>query len=79
MGFTVTTLESIAEHPPPFVPVTVYVVVEVGFTEMEAVWAPVFHTYEEAPLAVIVAVSPLQILAAVTFNEAAAKTLTVTV
>jgi hypothetical protein len=37
---------------PVVVPVTVYVVVELGETVIEALVAPVFHEYELEPLAV---------------------------
>jgi hypothetical protein len=47
---------------PPVVPVTVYTVVPVGETVTFAAVAPVFHEYVVAPLAVIVAVAPEQIV-----------------
>jgi hypothetical protein len=40
---TVTVTEAVLEHPLEFVPVTVYVVDEVGLTVMLAVVCPVFH------------------------------------
>ena len=59
--FTVTVEVAVFEQP-PFEPVTVYVVVLPGLTEIDAVVAPVFHKYVVAPLAVIVADCPPQIL-----------------
>jgi len=55
---------------PPDVPVTEYVVVELGFTVMLAVVCPVFQWYEVAPLAVSVLDPPAQIDS----GEAAADT-----
>ena len=40
---TVTVTEAVPEHPLEFVPVTEYVVVEVGLTVMLAVVCPVLH------------------------------------
>ena len=40
---TVTVTEAVPEHPLAFVPVTEYVVVEVGLTVMLAVVWPVLH------------------------------------
>jgi len=40
---TETVTETVVEHPLEFVPVTEYVVVEVGLTEMLAVVSPVLH------------------------------------
>jgi len=40
---TVTVTDAVPEHPLAFVPVTEYVVVEVGLTVMLAVVCPVFH------------------------------------
>ena len=40
---TETVTETVVEHPFEFVPVTEYVVVEVGFTVILAVVCPVFH------------------------------------
>ena len=40
---TVTVTVAVPEHPLAFVPVTEYVVVEVGLTVMLAVVSPVFH------------------------------------
>ena len=74
---TVTVPDAVAVQPAPLVTVTVYVVVDVGFTEMEAVVAPVFQRYVPPPEAVIVAVWPLQIVALVA--AAAGNGLTVTV
>jgi len=42
-GFTVTVREVDVEQPIELVPVTVYVVVDVGLTVMFAVVAPVLH------------------------------------
>ena len=41
---TVTVTEAVPEHPLAFVPVTEYVVVEVGLTVMLAVVCPVLQT-----------------------------------
>ena len=40
---TETVTEAVFEHPPEFVPVTEYVVVEVGLTVILAVVCPVLH------------------------------------
>ena len=40
---TVTVTDAVPEHPLAFVPVTEYVVVEVGLTVMLAVVCPVLH------------------------------------
>ena len=40
---TVTVMDVVFEHPLEFVPVTEYVVVEVGLTVMLAVVCPVLH------------------------------------
>ena len=40
---TVTVTEAVPEHPLELVPVTEYVVVDVGLTVMLAVVCPVFH------------------------------------
>ena len=40
---TVTVTEAVPEHPLAFVPVTEYVVVEVGLTVILAVVCPVLH------------------------------------
>ena len=43
-AFTTTVMLPTAEHPPVFVPVTLYVVVAPGLTVMLEVVAPVLHT-----------------------------------
>ena len=58
--FTVTVAEHELLHPPALVTVTVYVVVAVGFTVMEAVVADVLQRNDVPPVAVSVAVSPTQ-------------------
>jgi len=58
---TVTVIEAVFEHPIELVPVTEYVVVDVGLTVMLAVVCPVLHRYEVAPLAVKVVDAPGQI------------------
>ena len=58
--FTVTVC--VETHPAAEVPVTVYVVFEVGFTVIAAVVGPVFHEYELAPKAVKVVDAPEQIV-----------------
>jgi len=60
-------------------PVTVYVVVEAGETVIEAVDAPVLHEYVVAPLAVRVALPPVQRLVAVADTETEGETFTVIV
>ena len=60
-GFTVTLTVAVPEHPAVLVPVTVYVVVELGVTVMLAVLPPVFQLYVFAPLAVSTDVAPLHI------------------
>ena len=42
-GFTVTVMEADVEQPIELVPVTVYVIVDVGLTVMLAEVAPVLH------------------------------------
>jgi len=70
-------------HPAVLVPVTVYVVVELGVTVMLAVLPPVFQLYVFAPLAVNTDVDPLHIAAglavAVTIGNEFTVTLTVAV
>jgi hypothetical protein len=62
MGFTVTVTLFVPVHP-EVVPVTEYVVVEEGETEMPAVVCPVLHRYVSAPETVIVVASPAQMVA----------------
>jgi hypothetical protein len=60
-GFTVTVVAHDDVHPlEAFVTVTVYVVVDVGFTVMDAVVAPVLHRNESPPDAVSVDEPPTQ-------------------
>ena len=59
---TVTNRLAVAEQLAALVTVTVYVVVVVGDTEMAAVVAELFQLYEVPPLAVKVALAPLQIV-----------------
>ena len=61
VGFTVT-VEVLLFVQIPDVPVTVYIVVDAGLTEIEAVVAPVFHVYEVAPEAVRTVDVPEQIV-----------------
>ena len=80
---TETVTETVFEHPLEFVPVTEYVVVEVGLTVILAVISPVLHWYEVAPLAVNVLDPPEQIVegdaVAVTFGVEPTETVTETV
>ena len=69
IGFTVTVTVAVPVHP-AVVPVTVYVVVVPGETEMLAVLPPVLHEYVVAPVAVRVEDDPAQIVA----GEAVAPT-----
>ena len=66
-GLTVTVTVRVPTQPFALVPVTVYVVVAEGETVTAASVAksvePSFQTYETAPLAVSVVLSPLQIIA----------------
>ena len=43
-ALTVTVTDAVAEHPPAFVPITEYDVVEEGLTEILAEVAPVLQT-----------------------------------
>ena len=61
-GFTVTVALVVPVHPTAFVPVTVYVVVLDGETDIELFDPPVLQLYMAAPLAVNVAVSPSQMI-----------------
>jgi len=82
-GFTVTLTVAVPVHPAVLVPVTEYVVVELGVTVMLAVLPPVFQLYVFAPLAVSTEVAPLHIAAglavAVTDGNGFTVTLTVAV
>ena len=60
-GFTVTVFEQELVHPCALVTVTVYVVVVVGLTVMDAVVAPVLHRNDTPPVAVSVDEAPIQI------------------
>ncbi len=61
-AFTLSVTVDVFEHPGPLVPVTVYVVVAVGFTVTEEpLRLPGIHVYEEPPFAFSVALSPSQI------------------
>ena len=59
-GNTVTVFWVLPWQPFASVAVTLYVVVLVGFTVMEAVVAPVLHVYEAPPDAVNVTEPPVQ-------------------
>ena len=63
-ALTVTVEEEVAVHPSAFVTVTVYVVFVLGETVIAAVvcGGVVFQLYEVPPLAVSVALSPVQIV-----------------
>ena len=60
-GFTVTVVVQELVHPFASVTVTVYVVVEVGLTVIEAVVAALLHTNDVPPAAVSVEEPPTQI------------------
>src|SRR5262245_42767751 len=60
-GVTITVVEHELVHPLASVTVTVYVVVDVGLTVMEAVVADVLHRNVTPPEAVSVAEPPAQI------------------
>jgi len=79
----VTLTVAVPVHPAVVVPVTEYVVVELGVTVMLAVLPPVFQLYVFAPLAVNTEVAPLHIAAgladAVTDGNGFTVTLTVAV
>src|SRR5258706_457619 len=60
-GFTVTVVEHELVHPLALVTVTVYVVVIVGLTVIDAVVAPVLNRKDVPPDAVSVAEPPIQI------------------
>ena len=79
LGCTVTSLLADAVHPLLLVTVTVYVVFANGETEIAAVVGPVFHTYVPPPLAVRVAVAPLQIVTTAGAITATGNGFTVTV
>ena len=79
-GFTVIILVDVFVQPCAFVPVTVYVVVEVGETVTEPpVKFPGIQVYVAAPLAVIVVLAPIQIDVAVAVVVTTGDGLTVTV
>ena len=59
-GFTVTVVLVVAEHPLASVTVTVYPVVDAGFTVCDGNILPLFHENEVPPEAVSVAVPPGQ-------------------
>ena len=61
-GFTVTTAVAVLLQLFPSVPVTVYVVVVVGFTEIGVPDPPVLHAYVLAPPAVRFFELPIQIV-----------------
>lgn len=80
--FTVTVSVAVFVHPGPVEPVTVYVVVAVGFTVIEVPDKfPGIHVYVAAPEPVSVVLLPIQIegLAAVAVTTGGAPTITVTV
>ena len=60
-GFTVTVVVQVPLHPLASLTVTVYVVVDVGLTVIEAVVAPVLQRNDVPPAAVSVAEPPVQI------------------
>src|SRR4051812_19607028 len=59
-GVTVTVTEHVLVHPLPFATVTVYVVVVVGLTVIEAVVSEVFQRNDNPPVAVSVDEPPTQ-------------------
>ena len=79
--FTVTVTVCGASEQPPVVPVTVYVVVVAGLTEIVDVVAPVLHTYVVPPFAVSVLELPEHIVdgPADTVTVGVGLTVTVTV
>ena len=78
-GFTVTTLEHELVQPLALVTVTVYVVVTLGLTEIEAVVAPVLQRNDVPPDAVSVDEPPTQIagFAGVMLHDGSGFTVTV--
>jgi hypothetical protein len=72
-----TVTEAVVEQP-FVVPVTEYVVVTEGLTEILAPVCPVLQTYEFAPLAVSVADPPGQIMDGDALTDTTGLTLTVT-
>jgi hypothetical protein len=79
IGLTVT-VDTAVPVQPEVVPVTVYEVVVVGAASAVATpveVAPADHVYDVAPLAVIVAVAPLQIVGDVTVTVGNGVTVTV--
>ena len=80
--FTVTVSVAVVVQPGPVEPVTVYVVVAVGFTVTEVPdKLPGIHVYVAAPEPVSVVLLPIQIdgLAALAVTVGGAPTITVTV
>src|SRR5690349_7698046 len=79
-GFTVTVVEHELVHPFASVTVTVYVVVVVGLTVIEAVVAALLHKNDVPPDAVSVDEPPTQIegLAGVMLHVGGGVTVTVT-
>jgi len=79
----VTLTVAVPVHPAVLVPVTEYVVVELGVTVILAVLPPVFQLYVFAPLTVSTEVAPLHIAAgladALTVGNGFTVTLTVAV
>jgi len=61
-ALTVITCVEVAVQPFELVTVTVYVVVVMGDLVMAEVSSPVFQLYDVPPLAVIVALAPVQIV-----------------
>lgn len=82
-GLTVTETLAVPVHPAAEVPVTVYVVVEDGFTTVDVPLPPELQLYVLAPEPVRVELSPLQIAAgdaeAVTVGSGFTVTVTVVV
>ena len=78
-GLTLTVAEQELVHPLALVTVTVYVVVEVGLTVIEAVVAPVLHRNDVPPEAISVDEPPTQIEESDTLMLHAGAGFTVTV
>jgi hypothetical protein len=78
-ALTFTVIDSLVEQPLEFVPVTVYVVVTLGLTEILALVAPVFHEKLDAPEAVSVADAPAQIVELDALTERLGEAFTTTV
>lgn len=80
VGVGVTeTVDELTDEQLLSVPVTVYIVVEVGLITILAVVAVVFHKYAVAPLAVNVAELPAQTVAELTLTVGVVFTVTVVV